>query len=532
VSGAGGEAGESASGAGGTPDSAAVGGGESGGAAGSSAGEGGDAGAGGASGSACGECAPGLSCVEQDSGAASCEYPNPGRWLVFTGNDSDGVTPPLELRAVRLEGPKHGTSISLSEGASGDYFEVDSWSPDGRQLIGFALSLETLGLNSLFHVEFGDGLPSTQAPLPGIPNSANVWSGAWASDSSRVFIQNFANAETYLVHFSSDGPRTRLLFQDTDALNLAFCTNPRWFVREITSQTGSTETRLVDSENPSQEKELWPGGVQTSPDAHFLIGSDDDTGIWRATCEADTEVVHLSARPAYDGFSWSDDSRFVAVAYDSEELEVLDAAKDFQTVFRAYTSGHNWAPKGSRLVVFGSSEPEAACEIIEADFAEMPVGVTRRGSCPEAKSWGILKNGAIWAELGEPDELEAFSVLEPGSIAWRPIATGMSDAYPNFSPDESFVVFDNRQEDGTTQTLAFSLREEVPKPVPLRPAPAAYVTLRNFYADGVLLSGGDTSDSRDDSQLWWAPLGASSLGPAVPLVDVAYADFPQLQPTP
>jgi hypothetical protein len=539
-----GEAGrENASGA---PGSAGAGGDEAdGGSAGAEGGnagaEGGDAGAGGAAmPSQCERCAPGLRCVEQDTGGSSCEYPNPGRWLVFSGNDKGGELP-VELRALRLEGTKPSASLLLSEGGVGDHFQGESWSPDGRHLIAFGFSFDDLSTNTLLHVEFGGGLPSARVSLPGLPVSgARMTRPVWASDSSRFLIENVRSSpELYLVRFTSEGIRTELLLEEAETYDLAFCKNPRWFIRQMLDDAGQFETRLVDSENPTEERDLWPGITSVSPDGRVLIGSDYDTGLRRATCEGGTEVVALSDRPASD-LAWSDDSRFVIVPYDDGEIAALDAS-DFQRVFNAYAAEHSWpwghvlSARTSRLVVFGASELGGECEVIDVNLAMTPPQVSRRGSCPETYlpgngSWGLLENGSIWALSESPDELRSLWLLEPGEVVWRPIAAGLFDTYPDFTPDENFVIFNNEQADGTIETLAFSLLEPEPTAMALQPAPAPYVTTSYFYAGGVILNGGDADERPYSGQLWWAPLGPSGFGAVVPLADVSFAASPRLQP--
>jgi hypothetical protein len=503
--------------------------------------DGGEAGGGGAGvSSQCERCAPGLRCVEQDTGGSSCEYPNPGRWLVFTGNDRDGELP-MELRALRLEGTKPSASILLSEGAIGEYFQGESWSPDGRHLIGSGFSFDDLSTNTLLHVEFGDGLPSVHASVPGLPVSgARMTLPVWASDSSRLLVENLRSPpELYLVRFTSEGIRTELLLRDAETAGLSFCENPRWFIREMLDALGQFETRLVDSENPTEERNLWPGITSISPDGRVLIGSDFDTGLRRASCEGGTDVVTLSDRPAV-GLEWSDDSRFVIIPYDDGEIAALDAS-DFQPVFTAYTAEHDWpwghvlSARSSRLIVFGASARGGECEVIEAELATTPPRVSRRGSCPETEfagggSWGLLENGSIWALAEDADALRSLWLLEQGEVVWRAIAVGLSNTYPDFTPAERFVVFNNERPDGTIETLAFSLLEPEPTAMPLQPAPAPYVATSYFHAGGVILNGGDSDESPYAGQLWWAPLGPSGFGPVVPLADVSNAASPRLQP--
>jgi hypothetical protein len=538
---AGGAGRESTSGA---PGSAGAGGSETnrgnGGNAGNGAGEGGDAGGGGAAmSSECGQCAPGLHCVEQDAGDWSCEYEKPGRWLVFSGNETSGESP-LELRALRLEGTKPSASILLSDGAVGESYEAESWSPDGRHLIAFGFAFDDFSTNTLLHVEFGDGLPSAAAPLPDLPVSGQFTVPTWAADSSRLLVENVRSLpELYLVRFTDEGIRTQLLFRDVEATELSFCKNPRWFVRQLLTD-GQFETRLVDSENPAEERNLWPGFTSVSPDGHWLIGSDYDTGLRRTTCEGDGTVVRFNERSAA-GFEWSKDSRFVIVPYDDGEIAVLDASNDFLSVVSAYHSDHSWpwnhvlSSPGSRLVVFGASEPGAECEVIDVDLSTTSPEVRRRGPCPETDlagggSWGVLENGSIWALSEDSDALRSLWLLEPGEAVWRPIAAGLSNTYPNFTPDEKYVVFNDEPSDGTVETLAFSLLEPEPTAMPLRPAPAAYVTTSGFYADGVILNGGDSSEPPYSGQLWWAPLGPTGFGTIVPWSDVSFASSPRLQP--
>jgi hypothetical protein len=504
-------------------------------------GEGGDAGGGGAAASSeCEQCAPDMHCVEQDAGGWSCQYENPGRWLVFSGNKTGGEQP-LELRAVRLEGTKPGASILLSRAAMGESFEGESWSPDGRHLIAFGISFDDFSTNTLLHVEFGGGLPSV-APLPDLPvNTGRFTVPVWAADSSRLLVENVRSSpELYLVRFTSGGIRTELLLRDVEATELSFCKNPRWFVRQLLSETGQLETRLVDTENQTEERDLWPGFTSVSPDGHFLIGSDYDTGLRRATCEGDATVVRLDDRSAA-GFEWSANSRFVIVPYDDGEIEALDASNDFVSVFRVYQADHSWpwdhvlSPRSSRVVVFGASEPGAECEVIDVDLAMTPPQVWRRGSCPETDlagggSWGVLEKGSIWALSEDADALRSLWLLEPGEDAWRPIATGLSNTYPHFTQDEKYVVFNDEPSGGTVETLAFSLLDPDPTAMRLRPAPAPYVSTSAFYADGVILNGGDSNEPPYSGQLWWAPLGPSGFGAVVPLSDVSFASSPRLQP--
>jgi hypothetical protein len=531
---AGGGAGESATGAVG---SSGAGGDEPRATAGGSAGEHNEAGAGGVAASDdCGGCAKGLSCIAHDPATPSCEYANPGRWLVFQGNDTGEL--PLGLRALRLEGPNHTPSISLNQGIPGDYFDVDSWSPDGRHLLVYGLSFSNPETNRLLHVQFGNGLPVVQAALPGMPLvGTDMFSLAWAPDSSRVLIKNStATPETYLARFTSAGVTSELLFQDEEPLQLSFCTNPRWFIRKIAGAGGVNETRLVDSENPSAETALWPGTTYPSPDGHFLIGSDSGTGTFGATCGADPQVVHLSDRAASE-FStslWSADSRFFAVFQDDGQydgIEVLDAVNGFGAVFSAYTANedYGWAPEGSHLVVLGATEPGAECEILDVDLTTAPPQLRRRGRCPAVGpfegSWGLLKNGAIWATQMAPKEPPSLWLLEPEADTWRQVASW--DGYsPNFTPDENFVVIY-----GDAGVSAFPLKGPLAE-IPLQPAvlPDSYVDA--FYAGGVIVGHYEYGSEVTTGQLWWAPLGSTSFGPPVPLSDVSYAGVPDLQPEP
>jgi hypothetical protein len=245
-----------------------------------------------------------------------------------------------------------------------------------------------------------------------------------------------------------------------------------------------------------------------------------------------------------NGFAWSADSRFVAVLDqdDEDNFEVLDARDDFRSVFSAegaennWYYDHEWSATGSRLVLFGASEPGGECEVIEADLEVTPPQVTRRGSCPGdgtfGEVWGVLKNGAVFAFWEESDGLQSLWLLERGEQDWRPVATGLSYTHPTFTPDESFVVFDNQLSDGTVELLAYSLSEREPVAIPLQPSPAPYLAIGDFYAGGVILHGGDARDAPTSGKIWWAPLGPSSFGPAVSLADVPYASSPVLQPEP
>jgi hypothetical protein len=520
--------------AGGAHVASGAGGDEAAGAAGSEGGERHDAGTSGMPTSACGSCAPGLTCVERETGGASCEYPNPGRWLVFQSNDTGEF--PIELHALRLDGANHSAPISLSAGIPADYFDVDSWSPDGRHLLAFGMTLdENNEINYLLHAEFGNGLPVVQPALPGLPlDGFSMYSRAWASDSSRVLIQNEGKTpETYLARFTSDGVRSELLFRGAETSQLAFCSDPRWFIREIVGATGRNETRLVDSENPEGERAIWPGTTHVSPDGRFLIGSDSETGTWGARCEADAKAVHLSDRSpdSFEPPRWSADSRFVAIFHgdgESGEVDVRDALNDFQAVFHAYASEqqYHWSAHGSRLVVFGTSEPGAACEIIDADLAAMPLQVARRGSCPTlawGTSWGVLEDGAIWSPQETPEGPYGIWLLDQGADAWRQVATWEGNE-PHFAPDGSVVVVYSEGD-----ISAFPLNGPLVE-MPLEPKLPHPGHVQALYGGGAILHYSQWSPML--GKLWWAPLGPSSFGPAVPLTDVAYVDLPSLQPRP
>ena len=105
-------------------------------------------------------------------------------------------------------------------------------------------------------------------------------------------------------------------------------------------------------------------------------------------------------------------------------------------------------------------------------------------------------------------------------------------SYPWFTPDESFVLFSGERSDGTIETLAFSLLEQEPVAIPLDPAPAPYVGISAFCAGGVILRGGDSDELPYTGQIWWAPLGPSRFGPAVPLGDLSFNGVAELQPQP
>ncbi|HKQ67762.1 MAG TPA: hypothetical protein VJT73_00410 [Polyangiaceae bacterium] len=477
------------------------------------------------------KCASDLQCVEHGAGASTCDYAAAGRWLTFLGNDAGRL--PSELRALRLEGANHRASISLSTGVvdqSYQLIDIDSWSPNGRHLIvSNTKDYGHLDTNRLFLVEFGDGLPTAPVLLKDIPASGSLVSGPWAPDSSAVFVKNFGpQNETYLVHLTPEGAHSELLFRESaDTSELHFCGNPRWFYRTV-----GDDTKVVDSQHPADEKFLWHGATYASSDSHWLLSSDDATGIWQSTCEAGAKVVHLSDVPSSSGFQWSHDGRFVSVVHDDKEIEVLDSAQRFKSVFKSAAVDCRWAPASSRLIALGARDAKGEQAITEIDVSRTPVQVTELGSLPAPGSFGFMNDGTLWATREEP-EGSGLWLLAKGTSTWRALATRLSDAFPTFSPDERYAIFKRQLNDGTTQLLAFSLPDPQPMAIPLLPEPASGDVRIDFYAGGVLVSRFvDIDFPFFEGQIWWIPSRASGFAQPVPLIDVMAGAFPTLQPQP
>jgi hypothetical protein len=480
-------------------------------------------------------CGADLHCVEHAASAASCDYTEPGRWLSFLGSDT-GLFP-FELRALRLigdvVGENHSKSISLSQGVVSTAYQLidlDSWSPDGRHLIETNVKdIEHFDTNRLFLVEFGEGVPSAAVPLKDIPVGGSAVSGPWAGDSSAVFVRNgAAKSETYLVHFSTAGVKTELLFSEDQESSLHFCPDPRWFYREV-----GDDTRLVDSQNPKQEQLLWHGSTDSSPDGHWLLHSDD-TGLWLATCESGTKPKKLSAVPSSTSPQWSSDWRFALVTHDTpaDEIEVLDSTQQFQSVFKGTAADLRWAPSAPTLLLLGEPNNNAMQSVTQVDLSVTPAKKTARGSLPHPATWDFLTDDVVWAQRDEAMGLSGCWLLEKGTNTWRRLATQLSSVSPILTGADSYATFNQALSDGTTQILAFSLQDKNPTAIPLLPAPLAGDVYREFvFSDGLIashLSGLEPFDG----QFWW--IGSSAPGFAQPklLTDVHAATSPTLQPVP
>lgn len=476
------------------------------------------------------ECGKDLSCVEHGTGAPSCDYGVPGRWLTFIGSNTG--TAPFELRASRLEGFVPRPSISLGIDRSYQIISIDSWSPDGRHLIAMtAQHAEQINSHELFGIEFGDGLPSPPALLNKIPVGSNTVSGPWASDSSAVFVQNYSTpSETYLVHFAPNGVRSALLFrEDEDTRLLEFCPDPRYFYR-----IKGDDSMLVDSLHPEREKLLWHAWTESSPDGHWLMNSDDSTGVWLAACEPGSEPLQVADKPSADGFFWSADSQFVAVTHDEPdgEIEVLTAADRFKSVYIGTQRDFGWAPHSPKLILFGIPDTKGRQALTEVDLSALPAKSRARGNTPEVANWGFLNDETLWAARDEAAEKSGFWLLESGTNSWRRVATGLSDARPSFTADAAYVVFHSTLEDGTKQLLAFSLHDKNPVPIPLLPTPLSGEVTREYSLNEGLIVSRKTDLEPVQGQLWWIASGASGFAKPASLSDVRTAQFPSLQPQP
>jgi len=478
-------------------------------------------------------CGMDLSCVEHGTAASSCDYGVPGRWLTFLGSDT-GLFP-FELRAMRLEDFVPRASISLSGGIvdqGHQLIDVDSWSPNGRHLIVLnPKDLEHINSSRLFLIEFGDGLPSAPVLLKDIPVGTNLVSGPWAGDSSAVFVQNYSTpSETYLVHLAPDGVRSELLFsEDEDTTSLHFCRDPRYFYR-----TKADDSTLVDSLHPEQEKLLWHGSTDSSPDNRWLVSSDDTTGLWLATCEPGTVPQQFSDKPAWDGFAWSSDGRFVSVTHDDPygEIEVFDAANQFSSVFKGMQADFHWAPNSRSLILFGKPDANGLYPLTEVDLSTLPAKSSARGTTPEPSAWGFVNDGTLWAARDEASGKSGFWLLDSGTSTWRRVATGLSDARPTFTANEAYAAFPDSLADGTAQILAFSLHDKNAVAIPLLPAPLnGDVHLEYSLSEGLIVSHSTSFEPFED-QFWWIASSAAGFGKPLPLNDVRAGTSPILQPLP
>ena len=390
--------------------------------------------------------------------------------------------------------------------------------------------IEHLDQNRLFMIDFGAGLPGAPVPLKDIPSGSTVVSGPWAPDSSAVFVQNYATpSETYLVHLSAKGNTTQLLFSEPeDTFNLDFCADPRWFVRTV-----SDKSWRVDSQHPADEQPLWDGWTESSPDRHWVLNSNDDTGLWVASCEPGSKPTKFSDTPAPGGFDWSSDAHFMAVSHDDVEIEVFDTTQKYKSVFTSPAVDYRWAPQASHLAWLGAANTKGVQAISELDLSTIPPKVTKRGTTPTPSSWGFVKDDTLWAARFEPGSLYGFWLLEPGTTTWRRIATKLSDVTPYFSPDRKFVVLTNQLIDGTKQVLAFSLQGTAPMAMPIFPTPlSGSVGPEFFYEGGLILSRFVDVAEPFEGQLWWAAGSATGFGTPTPLVDVRAGTSPHLQPQP
>jgi len=466
------------------------------------------------------------SCREWSPAAEADEGPPEpsARWLAFTGSTTGNY--PLELRALKLEGLTPSASVPISEGVSEDLVMTDSWSPDGRHLIGLGFSFDDADITTLFHVDFSHGQPASGEPLPGIPVGRTTASRAWARDSSALVVEtDDAHPELYLVHLTGEGMETELLFSDESSLNLEFCANPRWFYRQL-----ADTTRLVDSRHPEQEAVLWPEDATLSPDGRFLLHASSEDGVLLAPCGPDSQVVKVSDQASASGFGWSADGRFVSIDSSDGTVEVLDSEHEFQRVWTATERSSKWSATGARLLVAGVPDENGESAIDEVDFGATPPRVTSRTHFDVSAGWGILGDDTLLAARGETDGLSSWWLLETASTTWRVLATGMADAWPTFTPDEKFAIF--LESPSGEAALAFSLHEQDPMGIPL-PAPlGAPVTFDDFYAGGLLFDQGDALEVPYDDQLVWAPLGEDGFGSFVSLSDIRFATGAVVQPGP
>jgi hypothetical protein len=432
-----------------------------------------------------------------------------------------------------LVGESHGPSLSLSKGvvsAAYQLIDVDSWSPDGRHLIETNVKdIQHLDTNRLFLVEFGAGVPSAAVPLKDIPVGGSAISGPWAGDSSAAFVRNYAaKTETYLVHFSTAGVKTELLFSEDQDSSPHFCPDPRWFYREV-----GDDTRLVDSQNPKQEQLLWHGSTDSSPDGHWLLHSDD-TGLWLATCESGTKPKKLSAVPASTSAQWSSDGRFALVTHDTpaDEIEVLDSTQQFQSVFKGTAADLRWAPSAPTLLLLGEPDNNAMQSFTQVDLSIAPAKKTARGSMPHPATWGFANNDVVWAQRDEAMGLSGCWLLEKGSNTWRRLATQLSDVSPLFTGAGTYATFGQALNDGTTQILAFSLQGNAPMAIPLLPAPLAGDVYREFVWSNGLIVSHLSGLEPFEGQFWWISSSAAGFAQPKLLTDVRAVTSPKLQPVP
>jgi hypothetical protein len=479
-------------------------------------------------------CGTDLSCVEHEGGTASCDYGTPGRWFTFLGSNT-GLFP-FELRASRLEGSVPRRSISLSEGIVDQNYQIidiDSWSPNGRHMIVLnPKDLEHINTNRLFLIEFGDGLPSAPVLLKDIPVGANSLSVEWAADSSAVFVQNFSTpSETYLVHVAPDGGmRTELVFsEDEDTMDLHFCPNPRYFYR-----TKGGDSTLVDSQQPKQEKLLWHSWAESSPDNHWILTSDDTTGLWLAACEPGTVPRQFSDEPTSGSFYWSSAGRFMAVTHGdpADEIEVFDTANQFGSVFKRAEVDFRWAPNSPRLMLLGEPDAKGLLALTEIDLSTLPPTSISRGTTALPSDWGFVNDGTLWAVRDDAGGTSSFWLLESGSNVWRRVVSGLASATPSFTANDAFVIFGNSLTDGTSQYLAFSLHDKNPVAIPLLPTPLnGDVTLDYALNDGMIVSR-FTGIEPFEGQIWWIASSASGFAKPTPLSDVRVSTEPGFQPQP
>ena len=479
------------------------------------------------------ECGPSLHCAEDGSSGSRCEYSTPGRWLAFIGSYT-GLFP-FELRALRLEGDEHGPSLSLSAGVADDYqlAGVDTWSPDGRHLIMTKhKDLEHFETNRLFVVDFGNGLPSEPRPLPGIPVGSFVMSGPWSADSSAVIVRNLAAVEeTYLVRFLPTGMETQLLFSDEpeNSSSASFCPNSRWVHRTI-----GGATTLVDTEDPTHTEPLWQGSSDNSPDGHWLLGGDEDSGkLWFAACEPGSQPVLLESPPATGESSWSHDGRFVALTQDSAmgEIEVLDASQSFKRVFKGAQAGYRWAPGVSRLMLLGE-EKAGLQTLVEVDFTTLPATQTSRGATPNPSSWDYVNDTTLWAQRNDAGDTWSVWLLDAGTSSWRRLAAGLSDSTPAFTRGGAYATFKQSLEDGTTQILAYSTQETSPSAIALLPKPLSGDVYREYALEEGVIVSRFTGLEPFEGQFWWIASGAKGFAAPRLLTDLRAATEPVLQPVP